>query len=186
MSKWVCCISMLLKLKYRGKHNAELAIWVYHHNQEKINQNKNFKCAKAAVSRVKRHRSCWHEGQCSISWYNNVLRRTKEDPVYFARSLTDRHPEIILFFLMRQIRLSKDRFSICSAQWLVYIELAFLPVLGWSTFVSSKYRIFLWIVLAEATSNLIILLQYLPRHTTTILLWDNLKWKEGFCRIWII
>ena len=156
---------MLRKLKYKGKHNAELAIWVYHHKQEKINQNKNFKCAKAAVSWVKRHQSCWYEGQCSISWYNNVLRRTKEDPVYFARILADRHAEISSLFLMRQIRLSKDRFSICNAKWLVYIELAFLSVFGRSNFLSSKYRIFLWIVLAEATSNLRILLQYLPRYT---------------------
>ena len=88
----------------------------------------------------------WYEGQCCISWYNNVLRMTKEDPVYFAKILADRHAEISSLFLMRQIRLSTDRFSICNAKWLVYIELAFLLVFGRINFLSSKYRIFLWVV----------------------------------------
>ena len=130
MSKWVWCISMLRKLKYKGKHNAELAIWVYRHKQEKINQNKNFKCAKAAVSWVKRHRSCWYEGQCSISWYNNVLQ-DEGRPRYFARILADRHAEISSLFLMRQITLSTDRFSILQCQ-VIRLYWACFPVSFWT------------------------------------------------------
>ena len=49
------------KLDYTGKHKAELAISV------KFNQNKNFKCVKAATSWVKNDKRCWYVGQNSIS-----------------------------------------------------------------------------------------------------------------------
>ena len=169
MSKWVWCISMLRKLKYKGKHNAELAIWVYRHKQEKINQNKNFKCAKAAVSWVKRHRSCWYEGQCSISWYNNVLRRTKEDPDISPEFWQIVTLKLVHYFWCVRSDFQQIHSAFWNAKWLVYIEHAFLSVFGRINFLSSKYCINLWIVLAEATSNLRILLQYLPRHTNQLL-----------------
>jgi hypothetical protein len=98
MSKWVWCILMLRKLTYKGKHNEELAIWVYSQKQKKINQNKNFKCAKVAVSWVKRHRS-----YCQLTGMK--VNVPFPDTVYFARILADRHAEISSLFLMRQIRL---------------------------------------------------------------------------------
>ena len=153
------------KVEISRQTHAELAIWVYRHKQEKINQNKNFKCAKAAVSWVKRHRSCWHEGQCSISWYNNVLRRTKEDPDISPEFWQIVTLKLVHYFWCVRSDFQQIHSAFCNAKWLVYIEHAFLSVFGRINFLSSKYCINLWIVLAEATSNLRILLQYLPRHT---------------------
>ena len=153
------------KVEISRQTHAELAIWVYRHKQEKINQNKNFKCAKAAVSWVKRHRSCWYEGQCSISWYNNVLRRTKEDPDISPEFWQIVTLKLVHYFWCVRSDFQQIHSAFWNAKWLVYIEHAFLSVFGRINFLSSKYCINLWIVLAEATSNLRILLQYLPRYT---------------------